>query len=294
MAVDDLAGIPGLQDKHRKTLSEVLQVTTARGMVLTERQLILSAMRQRRVNPRPTLEEIADWQDHARRRLREPTASPSEWDRAATFVVSFEHRLLSGDQERRLAVEQAELEPEQPPAVWPSWDCQPLCAWMLEQIGLFATTAPMLQVLREVSDSDSTSGSDGAPHRPPSARGDRPRPQTRIVRIEFVDRDGRLDVIADDIASAASQVVCTVPGHLNVVVTGAEPARDVHVGLRLRPPGARGWNQRDPVVVRGSDPVEFDLSEVAQGEYEATVLAWTPDGSANPAVLMIRGLTIQS
>ena len=119
MAVDDLAGIPGLQDKHRKALSEILQVTTAHGLVLTERQHILSAMRQRRVNPRPTLEDIADWQDHARGRLREPTASPSEWDRAATFVVSFEHRMRSGDQEHRLAVEQAELEHEEVPAVWP-------------------------------------------------------------------------------------------------------------------------------------------------------------------------------
>ena len=58
----------------------------------------------------------------------------AEWDRAATFVVSFEQRGAGPGCEQRLVVELTEIEPEQPPRVWPSWDCGDICAWMLEEL----------------------------------------------------------------------------------------------------------------------------------------------------------------
>jgi len=58
----------------------------------------------------------------------------AEWDRAATFVVSFEQRDTGRTRDRRLVVELTEIEPEQPPRVWPGWDCGEICAWMLEEL----------------------------------------------------------------------------------------------------------------------------------------------------------------
>ena len=268
MAEDELSSIPGLLDKHRKVLAEQLQVTTCHGLVLTQRRAIFDAMG--RIRPRPTLEVIAEWQDHARTRLSKVMPVISDWDRAATFVVSFEQR--PGDQggERRLAVEQTEIEPEQPPQVWPGWDCQRICDWMLDRLGLAQAVQP---------ESPTTTGAG--------------RPQLRIDRATIIDEAGRVDIVTDNMLPATSALGCTVPGRLVVTVSGSDPDREVHVVIRFRRPGTRSRSAQEPVVVQGAGQADFDLSHVAVGQYGASLVAWTPDGSANPRVVELPGFTIR-
>jgi len=299
MAQDELTSIPGLQNKHCKVLAEQLHVTTLEGLVLAHRQAIHDAMR--RLRPRPTLEKIAEWQDHARAKLDEAPSVQSDWDRAATFVVSFEQRPRDEGVERRLAVEQTEIEPEQPPEVWTGWDCQMICGWMgdrLAQSGVQledgpAEAKPDTGAAETPSEGVTvdTSGRAGAKAGSVAGAGHE-RPRVRIDRATLIDDTGRVDVLADEIMTSTAAMGCTLPARLAVTVTGPDPDREVHVAIRLRRPRAHGQSPEEPIVVRGGGRVEFDLSHVPVGRYDVGLLAWTPDGSGTPSVLELPGLTI--
>lgn len=300
MAPDELTSIPGLRDKHVKVLGEQLQVTTLEGLVLTHRQAIHEAMR--RLRPRPTLETIAEWQDHARLKLADAPAVSSDWDRAATFVVSFEQR--AGDQgvERRHAVEQTEMEPEQPPEVWPGWGCQRICGWMRDRLALSgvqldgdttgaeADAAVARKTPSGAVAADTSGGTGGEPGSETVAGAERPR--VRINSATLVDDTGRVDVVTDDAVTSTAAAGCASPGRLAVTVTGPAPDREVHVAIRFRRPRVRGQSPEEPIVVRGSGRVEFDLSHVPVGRYDLGLLAWTPDGSAAPTVVVLPGFAI--
>lgn len=121
MAGDDLTSIPGLLDRHRRVLESRLQIATYDALVRADPKAILAAMSRIR-SPRPTLAEIRGWQEQALH--RQGAAGLGEapgWSRAASFVLSFEHRQVNGQLERRLVAQQTELEPEQeqPPSSWP-------------------------------------------------------------------------------------------------------------------------------------------------------------------------------
>jgi len=60
----DLSSIPGLQAKHLTVLTGPLQFTDATDLAIADRRVVHKAMR--RLRPRPTLEQISTWQDHAR------------------------------------------------------------------------------------------------------------------------------------------------------------------------------------------------------------------------------------
>ncbi|MEP6527922.1 MAG: hypothetical protein ABJA86_12245 [Nocardioidaceae bacterium] len=60
----DLSSIPGLQAKHLTVLTGPLQFTDAKDLASADRRVVHNAMR--RLRPRPTLEQISTWQDHAR------------------------------------------------------------------------------------------------------------------------------------------------------------------------------------------------------------------------------------
>lgn len=299
MAQDELTSIPGLQDKHRRVLVEQLRVTTLQGLVLAHRQAIADAMR--RLRPRPTLEMIAEWQDHARAKLAETPPAEPDWDRAATFVVSFEQRPRDTEVERRLAVEQTEIEPEQPAEVWPGWDCQKICGWMRDRLartGLqpdsdsgVATvdTAGEAETPSEVvADTSRRAGAERGDETGASAE----RPRVRFDRATVIDDTGMVDVVTDDMVTATGAVGCALPGRLAVAVTGPDPDREVHVAVRFRRPRARGQSAVEPVVVRGAGRVEFDLSHVPVGRYDIGLLAWTPDASATPRVLELPEFTV--
>ena len=99
MPSDDLSSIPDLQDKHRDALVRELKITTFRALAQADRRDIQRAMRNFR--PRPTLAQIAQWQDHARSRLSEATTDRSDWHPAASFAVVFAQRQVDDGWEQR-------------------------------------------------------------------------------------------------------------------------------------------------------------------------------------------------
>jgi hypothetical protein len=73
----DLSSIPGLQAKHLTVLTGPLQFTDAADLAAADRRVVHKAMG--RLRPRPTLEQISTWQDHARDlAARDPRATESE------------------------------------------------------------------------------------------------------------------------------------------------------------------------------------------------------------------------
>ena len=133
----DLSSIPGMRDRHRQVLAKELRVSTAHGLVLADRQATIAVFKKAgmRRPMLPTLEEFAQWQDHARKLRAEGMTDSSGWERYATFVVSFEERGSGRGRKRQLVVERTELEPEEPPHLWHSWDCTEVCQWMTSQLG---------------------------------------------------------------------------------------------------------------------------------------------------------------
>jgi hypothetical protein len=129
---DDLSSIPDLQDKHRRVLAGKLKITTFRALARADRQDIYRAMRESHL--RPTHEQIAKWQGHARSRLTEAATDRSDWPRAASFVVVFAQRQVGDGWEHRIEAERTEVEPEQERRIWAGWDCGGICAWMREQV----------------------------------------------------------------------------------------------------------------------------------------------------------------
>ena len=143
MVADELSSIPDIQDKHRRVLAGELKITTFRALARADRRDIHRAMRNLR--PRPTLEQIARWQDHARSRLSE-AADQSDWHPAASFAVVFAQReAKDGEWEHRIEVELTEVEPEQEGRTWPEWDCREICGWMRGQLGLADVPPPEVQ-----------------------------------------------------------------------------------------------------------------------------------------------------
>ncbi|MDP9224231.1 MAG: hypothetical protein M3P18_10310 [Actinomycetota bacterium] len=60
----DLSSIPGLKAKHLAVLTGPMQLTDAAALAGADRRDVYKAMH--RLRPRPTLEQISTWQDHAR------------------------------------------------------------------------------------------------------------------------------------------------------------------------------------------------------------------------------------
>jgi hypothetical protein len=264
--MDDLASIPGLQDKHVKVLAGRLGISTSDELAAADRKDIATAMR--RLKPRPTLAEIGRWQDAARHQATN-RADGSDWERAGTFVVSFEQRQRDGRRERQLVAEQTELEPEQQPKVWAGWDCRGICSWMSGRIAAAeqAEAAPP-----PATDTSHDKRKEKAPPGP--------------IHIDVVGLANDVDDV--DLTAQPSQAVpeafeVSGVGRAVVAVGGVDSDQVVHVVARVRRPGRPGRNLHDPVVHRGSGRVELPLARVDVGAHDAKVLAWAPDGSATAA-----------
>lgn len=131
MPSSELSDIIGLDDRRRALLHERLGVATCYDLIIADRHRVLAAFTG---DPDPPdLEEIARWQDQARRR-RSVAARANGWEQVAAFVVSFERR--EGDpRHRRVVCEQTEVEPEGSPRAWDGWDCEELCRWLRTSAG---------------------------------------------------------------------------------------------------------------------------------------------------------------
>ena len=264
MAMDDLASIPDLADKHRKVLAERLGVTTSDELAAADPKAISTAMR--RLRPRPTLAEIGRWQAAARGSAGR--ADGSDWERAATFVVSFEQRERDGSWERQVVAEQTELEPEQPAEVWPGWDCHDACTWMS---GRIATAGP---------------GEAPAPEAAVAPDRRRKHADPTPIRIDVValaSEAGEVDLAPKRRAAVPKTFELSETGRAVVAVGGVDPDQVVHLVVRVRRPGRPGRNLHKPVVHRGRGRVELPLTRVDVGAHKAKVVAWAPDRSVTAA-----------
>jgi hypothetical protein len=330
VVADELSSIPDIQDKHRRVLAGELKITTFRALARADRRDIHRAMRNLR--PRPTLEQIARWQDHARSRLSE-AADQSDWHPAASFAVVFAQRQTTdGEWERRIEVERTEVEPEQEGRTWPEWDCRETCGWMRGQLGLADAPPPEVQPPAQPGTGKRGAGGpaprgagarparpgDAEPAAPPAARA-RGRGELRIGSVTVIDPGRqvgrmaagaggappvdvvtagaggapRVDVVT---AGAPAQAPPTAPaGPLRVEITigGGRRGQEIHAVARVLPHGGPGWNPQDPVVIRGAGAASFDLSRLPEGRHEVALIAWAPDGSVAPTAVRLPELTIQ-
>ena len=151
-----------------------------------------------------------------------------------------------------------------------------------------AGAAPLAVLTRDVPEG---AGDPGQPPGPAAARSG--RDQIQIGLVAMVDATGRAEIVSDDRLTAQT-VECAAPGRLEVKVTGAETHREVRVALRFGCQGQPGWSPHEPATTSSDGTAELELSDVAVGEYEARILAWTPDASVEPTAAELGMLSIRS
>jgi len=319
VTADDLSSIPGLEDKHRRALAR-RQITTLHGLADADRDVIYRAMGS--IKPRPTHHQIAQWQGEARSRLGEArgrgesrgregargrsgasggeetrdaeeargageaAVDNTEWHPVASFAVIFAQRRSGDAWERRIEAERTEVEPEREPEVWPGWECNPICGWMLGQLGQPDRPEP------------GGPGPDGGGQAQPtgepvSAAGPTAvRPSLRIDSAAIIDVAGRADLVTDGAPVANPPAALTAPALVVFTVSGARRGTKVQAVARLRGHGEPGRNVADPVAVPASGRAEFGLSRVTADQLEMDLLAWAPDATARPVSVRLPTMRI--
>ena len=309
MAADDLSSIAGMEDKHRKALAR-RRITTLRGLAAADQDVIYRAMGS--IKPRPTRDQIAQWQDEARSRPAgarggdqarsgpggarggddapggpgQAAADATEWQPVASFAVVFAQRRAGGGWERRIEAERTEVEPERGPEVWPGWECNPICGWMLGQVGQ-ADGAEPGEPRPDGGGRSQPAGEPAAAARPRGVR-----PQLRIDRAAIIDGASRIGLVTDGALVADPPAGLAAPTRVVFTVSGAGRGTEVQVVARLRGHGEPGHNVADPVAIPPSGRAEFDLSQVTAGQLEMDLLAWAPDATARPASVRLPTMRI--
>ena len=272
MADDDLTTIQGLGTRHRQVLIEKLQVTNYEELASADPEAIFEAMV--RIRPRPTLQRIRLWKEQARRLRGQAVVEDPGWERAATFVLSFEQRQVESSQERRLVIQQTELELEQPWSSWPDWDCSAICDWLRQRVG---GSKPVGPVDAPEPAEERTAGTG----------------QLQIVHAAVVDLTERREAVAEG-RSTGQSLECTIPCRLEVAVAGVPPDREVRVALRFRRVGQAGWSPLEPATLAPHGRVELELPDAVAGRHAARLVAWVPDGSTPPTAVDLPELTIRA
>lgn len=287
MPSDDLASVPGLEDKHLRVLARQ-HITDLRALIQADRRVIYQAMRNLR--PRPALEQISRWQDDARSRLKETATDTSEWRAAASFVVVFNQRHLGGTRERRVEVERTEVEPERNLQIWSGWDCAPICGWMLGQL----RQADSAEGGSERSAGGRTASGPAQPSDKPAADRAGGRAQLRIDSAVIFDAIRKADVLTGGALVAHPPTELVAPVRVILTVSGARPGTRVQAVARILRREGPGWNPQDPMDVPGSGEAEFDLSGIPAGGHEMSLIAWAPDASAKPVSVRLPPVVIRS
>jgi len=307
VAVDDLSSITGLEDKHRRALAR-RQITTLRGLADADQGVIHRAMGS--IRPRPTLKQIAQWQGEARGRLvqarrrdeapggdqtrggpekarseDEAPADTTEWHPVASFAVVFARRRVGDTWEHRIEAERTEVEPEREPEVWPGWECNPICGWMLGQLSQAGSAEP--------GEHDQAGGQARPAGEPVGAARPRGvRTQLRIDSAAIIDAARRVDLVTGSATVANPPAELTAPTRVVFAVSGARRGTEVQAVARLRGHGGPSRNVADPVAVPPSGRAEFDLSQVTADQLEMGLLAWAPDGTARPVSVSLPAMKI--
>jgi hypothetical protein len=277
---DDLSSIPGLEDKHLRALARQ-QVTDLRGLADADQHEIHKAMANMR--PPPGLERISGWQEEARSRLEEAETDPSGWHRVASFAVVFARREADDTWELHVEVERTEVEPEQERQIWAGWDFEAASSWMADQL--------------RAADSESTPAQPAAAQpaaaEPAGARAPG-RGELRIDSAAITDANRTVDVVTGGALAADLPAELIAPVQMVFTVGGARPGTTLQAVTRILRPDGPGWNPQDPVVIPRSGQAEFDLADLAPGQYEMSLIAWAPDATAKPVSVRLPALTIRS
>lgn len=279
MPTDDLSSIPGLEDKHLRVLARQ-QITDLRSLAHADQRAVYKAMANLR--PRPSLERISRWQGEARSRLEKTETDSSDWHTVASFAVIFGQRPAGDTWERRVQVERTEVEPEQEPETWAGWDFAPVGSWMASQLAGAASASTPAPPAAAQPTAAQTAGTK-APE----------RSQLRIDRAAIIDANRTIDVVMEGAPVAELPAELIAPVRVVLKVSGAQPGRAVHTVTRILRPDGPGWNPQDPVVIQRPGQTEFDLSGVPAGQYEMSLIAWAPDGTARPVSVKLPALTIR-
>ena len=293
MPADDLSGISGLDDRRRAVLADKLGITTRYELIMAERQRIADAFGRRTI--RPTIEDVAVWQDEARRmRAASIEAAVSEaaaagWEPAATFVVAFEERRRGDALERRIVSEQNEVEPDassQQRSEWPEWTCDDACRWMLERVAVPAS-ADMPAPAQIASPAKASAPETGAAEA--AAAGIRPK--LDVERVDLADSSGGAELVAGSRPVPGGRLVWTQPARLLVTLGGGPAGPGASVVLQL----VQADGQKQNIAGHLDDTgrvAEIELSGLADGEYAPTIVAWTPDASFLPRIVKLPAVEV--
>jgi hypothetical protein len=273
--------------RYRLVLTDQMQLSTHRDLILADREAIRQAIQAARKKP-PTLEEIAVWQDEARRHRPVPPDNPDPWDTSASFVVCFQQRPRPDQSwERRIEVEHTEVEPEQAPAEHDGWDCHWVCTWMRERLGLPASDSTSSSP--PSSPADQTAVQTAAP--PATAGGAAPSPlptrqQVAFHTVTLTGPDG-----THDLTRASDQVSTRQPAQLVVELSDPPPA-NARLAIQVRLLSRDSRNIYDQPL---SDRVTtIDLRELADESQKMTIVAWTPGDTSDPAILRVPGVYVDT
>jgi hypothetical protein len=285
----DLSSIQGLEDKHLRVLARH-GVTDLQSLIQADRGAIHRGTANLR--PRPSLNQIGRWQEDARDMLAETAPDAAEWQTAASFVVVFSQRRAGDIWERRVEAERTEVEPERNPQVWLGWEAQPICDWMLGQLGQANNAAPAPAGASAGAATGSGLGRAGAAE-PPPAEPAAERPALRIDSAVLIDAAGRTDVVTAGVVAAVPPGVLAAPVRVEFTVSGARPKTRLRAVARILRPDGPSQNAQEPVAVPGSGRVELNLSGLPAGGHDVGLTAWAPDGTAKPVSVRLPKVTIR-
>jgi hypothetical protein len=297
MPVDDLSSISGLDDRRRDVLAK-LEVSTYYELIMTDRQRIVDAFGRRVI--RPTLEEVSAWQDEARR-LRAASidasvsaTAPSGWQSAATFVVAFEEREQGEALERRIVVEQTEVEPEASPqqrSQWPGWTCDDACRWMLERVG--GPTVPDLPGPTQAALSAPASPAPASPAQVDAGevRAAGARATIDIERANLIDSSGSSELVTASRPAHRDRIIWSQPAQLIVKLGPGQSGPRTSVVLQL----AQVSGPKQHIACHFDETrqvAKVDLSGLDDGEYMPSIVASARDGSFLPRIVKLPAVEV--
>jgi hypothetical protein len=287
MPTDDLSGISGLDDRQRTVLDQKAGITSYYELIMADRQRIVDAFGRRTY--RPTPEQVAEWQDEARR-LRasaidasfSPTESP-EWEPVAMFVVAFEERREGEASERRIVAEQTEIESgisPQPRAQWPGWTCDGACRWMLEYVEASTGKSTPSDHAQTISVTEVGAS--------PSAES---RSRIDIERAILADAIGDTELVEGSRPLPQGRRTWAQPARLLVTLGGTPSGSGTSVVLQLVRDGGHKLSIAGQFDAAGR-VAEIALGGLPSAEYKPAVVAWTPDGSFLPCVVKLPAVDV--
>jgi hypothetical protein len=288
MPINGLSAISGLDEKRHAVLAQKLDISTCYELIMADRQRIVEAFGRRII--RPTLEEVAIWQDEARRIRNSsinapvPAITAFGWEPTATFVVAFEERRRGDATERRMVAEQTEVEPDASPqqrSEWPDWACDDACQWMRERVGApTASAPPPLAQIASVAEA----GAAGTVAIGTTT--EEVRSKIDIERANLTGFRADVELVAGSRPVPQDHPVWAQPARLFVTLGGAPTGSRASVVLQL----VEADGQKQSIAGRLDDVgrvAEIKLSGLSDGEYKPAIVACTPDGSFLPRVVKL-------